>query len=58
MELSGHPTYDLVEELIDRGAVAVPGGPDGPDPAALAVVPIEEGSWLWLPAVAYETGVD
>ena len=58
MELSGHPTQDLVEELVERGAVVVETGPDGPDPDSVAGLVPGAGHWLWLPEQAFDTGVD
>lgn len=60
MEVSGHPTQDLVEELVRRGAAAVPGAASGPDPDALAASSLsgEGGFWLYLPGRVYETEID
>jgi hypothetical protein len=62
MELDGHPTHDLVEELERRGARHYPGTPAGPDPGHLE---LEErrgsgdaGLWLYLPPEAYNTEID
>lgn len=62
MEIEGHPTQDLVEELERRGAVRITGstsGPDGDTLAALSQQPGEiAGFWLFLPTRAYATGFD
>ena len=58
MELSGHPTQDLVEELIDRGAVIFDEGPSGPDLDSTEARPAGRGQWLWVPEEAFDTGVD
>ena len=62
MEVDGHPTQDLVEELERRGARRYPGTAAGPDPAHLR---LEErrgsgdvGLWLYLPPEAYNTEID
>ncbi len=58
MELSGHPTQDLIEELVARGAVAVAGGREGPAPGTQGLLPDGEGGWLWLPDGVFDTGLD
>ena len=62
MELEGHPTQDLVEELQRRGGLAYPGNDSGPKPETLELARHRKeatpGVWLFLPAEAYETGVD
>lgn len=62
MELDGHPTQDIVEELERRGAVVYPGTDAGPDPRHLELprrrAAHERGLWLFLPRGAYDTGID
>lgn len=62
MEIEGHPTQDLIEELVRRGSVMIVGSSGGPDADALRF--LEErvgavpGSWLFVPGAAYDTGFD
>jgi hypothetical protein len=62
MEIDGHPTQDLVEELENRGAVKIPGTTAGPDESSLRsladAAPGVAGSWLFLPRQTYATGFD
>ena len=62
MELEGHPTQDIVEELQRRGALAYPGTDKGPDQQSmgLAIRRHEErnGMWLFLAKEAYDTEID
>mgnify|MGYP001548249028 CR=1 FL=1 len=62
MELDGHPTHDLVDELENRGAALYEGTGAGPDPRSLALQPplnpSERGLWLYLPPETYNTGFD
>ncbi len=62
MEIDGHPTQDLIEELQRRGALRVEGSSAGPRSDALQFVAgrIGEGPgfWLFLPYQAFLTGVD
>jgi hypothetical protein len=62
MELDGHPTHDLVEELERRGARPVPGTSTGPSPEHLKFEvrrgSNEKGLWLFLPPDTYDTGFD
>lgn len=62
MELDGHPTQDIVEELERRGALVYPGTDAGPNPEALELprhrASHERGVWIYLPRAAYETGLD
>jgi hypothetical protein len=62
MEIEGHPTQDLVEELERRGAFRVIGNSSGPDPDAIRFLTQNagelQGFWLFLPTQAYATGFD
>lgn len=61
MELDGHPTRDMVEELQARGAMVYPGTGSGPDPERLRMTlgqTTERGLWLFLPGQAFNTGMD
>ena len=62
MEMEGHPTQDLVDELTRRGAVRADGTGRGPDQAALAFISdtFEDarGFWMFLPRETYLTGMD
>jgi hypothetical protein len=62
MEIEGHPTEDLIEELERRGAVRIAGSAAGPDPDALRFVTDRVGStggyWLYLPYETFMTGMD
>lgn len=53
MEIDGHPTQDLIEELLRRGALRVDGSGSGPNIQALRFVAEQHsdnpGSWLFLP---------
>lgn len=60
MELEGHPTADLIEELVRRGAAST----DRRNPANLSLSELErrhasdQGFWMFIPASAFETGLD
>jgi len=59
METDGHPTQDLVDELVRRGAVAVPGDSSGPHADAVAKkVPQGSGFWMYVSSEAYDTEID
>ena len=62
MELEGHPTQDLVEELQRRGGIAYPGSDAGPDDESLEMArhrkSARPGLWIYLPREAYETEID
>ncbi|HEX2050560.1 MAG TPA: hypothetical protein VHJ34_07995 [Actinomycetota bacterium] len=62
MEIEGHPTQDLVEELERRGAVRVHGSGEGPSADALRFVAERgdsgPGFWLFLPHRTFMTGMD
>jgi hypothetical protein len=58
VELSGHPTHDLIDELVARGAIVVEGDRTGPDPAAVDRIPATNGGWLFVPDSVWDTGFD
>lgn len=62
MEIDGHPTQDLIEELERRGAIRVNGSSSGPDVESLRFV-VEgmgeaAGFWMFLPHRTFMTGFD
>jgi len=63
MEIDGHPTQDIIEELEQRGAVRMHGTTSGPRVDTIRFLteqsPEEKpGIWLFLPSEAFDTGVD
>lgn len=62
MEIDGHPTQDLIEELERRGALRLAGTTSGPRAEGLRFVEQalgdQTGFWLFLPRAAYDTGLD
>lgn len=62
MEIDGHPTQDLVEELERRGALRAPGSATGPNPDVLRFLQERlgeaQGFWLFLPREVFMTGFD
>lgn len=62
MEIEGHPTQDVIEELERRGAVRLVGSTNGPKVEALRFLSERfddaPGYWLFLPYEAFETGFD
>jgi hypothetical protein len=62
MEIEGHPTQDLIEELERRGALRIDGGASGPNADALRFLEDRAGDthgfWLFLPRQTYLTGFD
>ncbi len=61
MEIDGHPTQDLVDELVRRGALRADGTSAGPKTDALRFIAetgSETGFWLYVPAEAFHTGLD
>jgi hypothetical protein len=62
MEIEGHPTQDLIEELERRGALRIDGSASGPQPESLRFVVDRVGDaagfWLFLPYETFLTGVD
>lgn len=62
MEIEGHPTQDLLEELERRGAVRIMGSTSGPQIETTAFVTERfgdvEGLWIFVPRETFLTGVD
>lgn len=62
MEVEGHPTHDLITELLVRGAVRADGSSTGPrvDSIRFVVERVGErpGFWLFLPQDTFDTGFD
>lgn len=62
MEIDGHPTQDIVEELERRGALRVDGNSAGPRQDTMAFVHERvgeiDGFWLFLPVETFRTGMD
>ncbi len=62
MEIDGHPTQDLVEELIRRGAARADGTSSGPQVDALRFITERHGDatgfWLFVPGQTFMTGLD
>jgi hypothetical protein len=57
MELTGHPTQDILDELERRGASIIKGTQAGPDPQQLSGAR-EPGLWVFLSRQVFETGLD
>lgn len=58
MEIDGHPTQDIIDELVRRGAVVVPGDSNGPDPSSAAGTVPQKGYWLYVSDQTYDTDID
>ena len=63
MEIDGHPTQDIIEELEQRGAIKMHGTSAGPRVDTLRFLseqnPQEvEGLWMFLPGEVFQTGLD
>lgn len=62
MEIDGHPTQDLIEELERRGALRMNGVSSGPQTDALRFLSERlgdvQGIWLFLPRETFLTGFD
>ena len=62
MELDGHPTEDIIDELERRGALRADGSSSGPRVDALRFISEKlgetSGFWLFLPRETYLTGMD
>jgi hypothetical protein len=62
MEIEGHPSQDLVEELERRGASRVDGTAQGPNEDAVRFLSERAGEapgfWMFLPQETFQTGFD
>ena len=62
MEIEGHPTQDIIEELERRGAVRVEGSAAGPRVESLRFLTERLGDvpgvWMFLPRETFLTGMD
>ncbi len=62
MEIDGHPTQDLVDELERRGALKAAGTSAGPNLDAVRFIAErmadQPGYWLFIPRETYMTGMD
>jgi hypothetical protein len=62
MEIEGHPTQDLIEELERRGGMRMDGTSHGPDAEVTRFIAERVGDargyWLFLPYETFMTGVD
>ena len=62
MEIEGHPTQDLIEELERRGAVRADGTGSGPRVDALRFITEKLGDapgfWVFCPRETFLTGLD
>ena len=62
MEIDGHPTQDLVDELERRGALKAVGSSAGPSVDAVRFIAErmadQAGYWLFIPRESYMTGMD
>lgn len=62
MELDGHPTQDIINELQRRGCTLYPGTDLGPDQNEVDKIGRSTSSrkiyWMLIPSEAFETGLD
>ncbi len=62
MEMEGHPTQDLVEELERRGAMRTQGRSSGPRTDTTRFISEQlgdvSGFWLFVPDQTFATGFD
>lgn len=62
MEIEGHPTQDMIEELEGRGAIRMEGSSSGPPAETVRFVAERVGEigglWLFLPFETFLTGFD
>jgi len=62
MEIEGHPTQDLIEELERRGAIRIAGSTSGPQSETLVFLNERLGDvagvWMFLPRETFMTGLD
>ncbi|MCA1840804.1 MAG: hypothetical protein ABR507_00900 [Actinomycetota bacterium] len=57
MEIEGHPTQDLVDELERRGSSIFEGTTQGPRDV-IVDGSAENGLWVFVPKQAYDTEID
>lgn len=62
MEIEGHPTQDIIDELTRRGAIRADGDSNGPHPDAVRFIAENmsglQGFWMFLPHETFRTGMD
>lgn len=62
MEIEGHPTQDLIEELERRGGLRMEGTSLGPHVETVRLIGERvgevPGTWLFLPRETFATGFD
>lgn len=63
MEIDGHPTQDIIDELEQRGATRMHGTNAGPRVDTLRFLTEQTpeevpGIWLFLPGEVFQTGLD
>ena len=62
MEIEGHPSQDLVEELERRGAIRIDGTTQGPNDEAVRFLTERAGDvpgfCMFLPRQTFQTGFD
>lgn len=62
MEMEGHPTQDIIDELLRRGAIRADGSTSGPNIEALRFISEAMGDatgfWIFLPQETFFTGMD
>jgi hypothetical protein len=62
MEIEGHPTQDILEELERRGAVRILGSSGGPPQETTAFLTERfgdvDGLWIFVPRETFMTGLD
>lgn len=58
MELEGHPTQDLLDELEKRGCIKAPGTGAGPDLDRISSTSPVPGLWFFVPPEAFDTEID
>lgn len=62
MEIEGHPTQDILEELERRGAIRITGSSAGPNAETVRFVGERlgevPGMWIFLPKESFMTGLD
>jgi hypothetical protein len=62
VEIEGHPTEDLIEELERRGGIRIQGSSAGPRQDTLRFIAEQmqevAGLWIFLPNESFMTGFD